>query len=139
MVDHRRWRLWNDKPISTEVWDGRLREKAVKGAQRQNCLYVVDVFSAEPTRRHTPLRALHIMEVAWQAHFVTSHMFIRPQREELKGLQATATSWCSAPPGLKCEDYTGNSALHSGPWWRPSASESSARLGDRQHLVRRRG
>ncbi|MDE5773087.1 MAG: phosphoenolpyruvate carboxykinase (ATP) [Muribaculaceae bacterium] len=69
----------DNKPISTEVWD-QLREKAVKELSDKT-LYVVDVFcGANPSTR---LAVRFIMEVAWQAHFVTN-MFIRPSEEELK-------------------------------------------------------
>ena len=69
----------DNKPITTEVWD-ELREKAVKELS-DKVLYVVDVFcGANPATR---LAVRFIMEVAWQAHFVTN-MFIRPSEEELK-------------------------------------------------------
>ncbi len=69
----------DNKPITTEVWD-HLREKAVKELSDKT-LYVVDVFcGANPSTR---LAVRFIMEVAWQAHFVTN-MFIRPSEEELK-------------------------------------------------------
>ena len=69
----------DNKPISTEVWD-HLREKAVKELSDKT-LYVVDVFcGANPATR---LAVRFIMEVAWQAHFVTN-MFIRPTKEELE-------------------------------------------------------
>ena len=69
----------DNKPISTEVWD-RLREKAVKELSDKT-LYVVDVFCG--ANAATRLCVRFIMEVAWQAHFVTN-MFIRPTEEELK-------------------------------------------------------
>ncbi|MDE7159784.1 MAG: phosphoenolpyruvate carboxykinase (ATP) [Muribaculaceae bacterium] len=69
----------DNKPITTEVWD-ELREKAVKELS-DKVLYVVDCFcGANPATR---LKVRFIMEVAWQAHFVTN-MFIRPTEEELK-------------------------------------------------------
>ena len=69
----------DNKPITTEVWD-ELREKAVKELSDKT-LYVVDLFcGANPATR---LAVRFIMEVAWQAHFVTN-MFIRPSEEELK-------------------------------------------------------
>ena len=68
----------DNKPIDTKVWD-ELREKAVKELSDKT-LYVVDCFcGANPSTR---LRVRFIMEVAWQAHFVTN-MFIRPSKEEL--------------------------------------------------------
>ena len=69
----------DNKPITTEVWD-QLREKAVKELSDKT-LYVVDLFCG--ANEATRLKVRFIMEVAWQAHFVTN-MFIRPTEEELK-------------------------------------------------------
>ena len=44
-------------------------------------LYVVDAFCG--SNKDTRLAVRFIMEVAWQAHFVTN-MFIRPTKEELE-------------------------------------------------------
>ena len=72
----------DNKPITTEVWD-ELREKATKELSDKT-LYVVDCFcGANPNTR---LKVRFIMEVAWQAHFVTN-MFIRPTAEELKDFE----------------------------------------------------
>lgn len=72
----------DNKPISTEVWD-QLKEKAVTELSDKT-LYVVDCFcGANPSTR---LKVRFIMEVAWQAHFVTN-MFIRPSKEELEGFE----------------------------------------------------
>ena len=69
----------DNKPITTEVWD-KLKEKAVSELSDKT-LYVVDCYcGANPSTR---LQVRFIMEVAWQAHFVTN-MFIRPSKEELK-------------------------------------------------------
>ena len=72
----------DNHPMSEEVW------KTVKDlAIRELCgkkLYVVDAFcGANPDTR---MAVRFIMEVAWQAHFVTN-MFIRPSKEELKNFQ----------------------------------------------------
>ena len=72
----------DNKPITTEVWD-RLREKATEELSDKT-LYVVDCFcGANPNTR---LKVRFIMEVAWQAHFVTN-MFIRPTADELKDFE----------------------------------------------------
>ena len=69
----------DNKPITTKVWD-ELKDKAVKELSDKT-LYVVDCYcGANPSTR---LCVRFIMEVAWQAHFVTN-MFIRPTAEELK-------------------------------------------------------
>jgi phosphoenolpyruvate carboxykinase (ATP) len=69
----------DNKPISTEVWK-ELKEKAVKELSSKK-LYVVDCFCG--ANAATRLKVRFIVEVAWQAHFVTN-MFIRPSEEELK-------------------------------------------------------
>ena len=68
----------DNKPITQEVWNSlkELSSNRLSG----NKLYVVDVYAgANPDTR---LSVRFIMEVAWQAHFVTN-MFIRPTEEEL--------------------------------------------------------
>ena len=66
----------DNHPASLETW------AAVKGmAQKQlsgKRLFVVDGFCG--THKDTRMKVRFIMEVAWQAHFVTN-MFIRPQNE----------------------------------------------------------
>ena len=69
----------DNKPVSPEVWKD-LKELAVKQLSGKK-LYVVDTYcGANPDTR---LKIRFIMEVAWQAHFVTN-MFIRPTKEELE-------------------------------------------------------
>jgi phosphoenolpyruvate carboxykinase (ATP) len=70
----------DNKPISTEVWN-ELKDKAVKELSDKT-LYVVDCFCG--ANAATRLKVRFIVEVAWQAHFVTN-MFIRPTEEELVG------------------------------------------------------
>ncbi len=68
----------DNKPITPEVWS-KLKEKAVKELSNKT-LFVVDCYcGANPATR---LKVRFIVEVAWQAHFVTN-MFIRPSKEEL--------------------------------------------------------
>ncbi len=69
----------DNKPISEESWKV-LKDIATKELSNKR-LFVVDAFcGANPNTR---LKLRFIMEVAWQAHFVTN-MFIRPTAEELK-------------------------------------------------------
>ena len=69
----------DNKPCSEEAW-ADLKAKAVKQLSNKR-LFVVDTFcGANPATR---LKVRFIMEVAWQAHFVTN-MFIRPTAEELE-------------------------------------------------------
>jgi phosphoenolpyruvate carboxykinase (ATP) len=76
--------IWWDgninKPVSTEVWDN-LKELSLKQLNSVQKLYVVDTFCG--TNPNTRMKVRFIMEVAWQAHFVTN-MFIRPSLYELE-------------------------------------------------------
>ena len=68
----------DNKPCSEEAW-ADLKAKAVKELSGKR-LFVVDTFCG--ANEATRLKVRFIMEVAWQAHFVTN-MFIRPTAEEL--------------------------------------------------------
>ena len=68
----------DNKPVSQETWNS-LKELAVKELSNKK-LYVVDTFCG--ANANSRLKVRFIMEVAWQAHFVTN-MFIRPTAEEL--------------------------------------------------------
>ncbi len=74
--------IWWDgtinRPVSQEVW-GSLKKIAQKELSNKK-LYVVDTFCG--TNTDTRMKVRFIMEVAWQAHFVTN-MFIRPSQYEL--------------------------------------------------------
>lgn len=95
----------DNKPITTEVWD-KLREKAVKELSNKT-LYVVDCYcGANPSTR---LSVRFIVEVAWQAHFVTN-MFIRPTAEELKEFKPDFVVFNASK--AKVEDYK-ELGLHS--------------------------
>ncbi|WP_353149178.1 phosphoenolpyruvate carboxykinase (ATP) [Flavobacterium sp.] len=68
----------DNKPISTETWNAL---KATTSSQLSGKrLFVIDAFCG--ANENTRLKVRFIMEVAWQAHFVTN-MFIRPTAEEL--------------------------------------------------------
>ena len=68
----------DNKPISTEVW-ADLKEVVTDHLSGQR-LFVVDGFCG--ANESSRMRVRFVMEVAWQAHFVTN-MFIRPSQEEL--------------------------------------------------------
>ncbi|MFZ1291485.1 MAG: phosphoenolpyruvate carboxykinase (ATP) [Melioribacteraceae bacterium] len=68
----------DNKPITTEVWNDL--KKTVTNQLSAKNLYVVDAFCG--ANEDSRLKVRFIMEVAWQAHFVTN-MFIRPTQEEL--------------------------------------------------------
>ena len=95
----------DNKPITTEVWD-KLREKAVKELSDKT-LYVVDCYCG--ANEATRLKVRFIMEVAWQAHFVTN-MFIRPSKEELKDFTPDFVVFNASK--AKVEDYK-ELGLHS--------------------------
>lgn len=68
----------DNKPCTEEAW-ADLKAKAVKQLSGKR-LFVVDTFCG--ANEATRMKVRFIMEVAWQAHFVTN-MFIRPTAEEL--------------------------------------------------------
>ena len=68
----------DNKPVSQDTWNA-LKDLAVKELSNKK-LYVVDTFCG--ANANSRLKVRFIMEVAWQAHFVTN-MFIRPTAEEL--------------------------------------------------------
>ncbi len=75
--------IWWDgtinRPVSGEVWND-LKGLVQKELSNKERLYVVDTFCG--TNQDTRMKVRFIMEVAWQAHFVTN-MFIRPSHYEL--------------------------------------------------------
>ncbi len=72
----------DNKPISTEVWADlkKLTTDQLSGKR----LFVVDAFCG--ANENTRLSVRFVMEVAWQAHFVTN-MFIRPTEAELANFE----------------------------------------------------
>ena len=68
----------DNHPMSEDVW-AQVKELAVKELCNKN-LYVVDAFCG--ANKDTRMAVRFIVEVAWQAHFVTN-MFIKPTAEEL--------------------------------------------------------
>ena len=72
----------DNKPISESVW-ADLKETTVKQLSNKR-LFVVDAFCG--ANENTRLSVRFVMEVAWQAHFVTN-MFIRPSEAELASFE----------------------------------------------------
>ena len=72
----------DNKPVTTETWNV-LKDLAAKELSNKK-LFVVDGYCG--ANEATRLKVRFIMEVAWQAHFVTN-MFIRPSKEELENFQ----------------------------------------------------
>ena len=75
--------MWWDgtinRPINTDVWD-HCKNLVTDQLGSSKKLYVVDCFCG--TNADTRMKVRFVMEVAWQAHFVTN-MFIRPSHYEL--------------------------------------------------------
>ena len=69
----------DNKPINQNTWEA-LKENTTTQLSGKK-LYVVDAFCG--ANENTRLKVRFIMEVAWQAHFVTN-MFIRPTEAELE-------------------------------------------------------
>ena len=72
----------DNHPMSEDVW-ATVKDLAVKELCNKN-LYVVDAFCG--ANKDTRMAVRFIVEVAWQAHFVTN-MFIKPTAEELENFE----------------------------------------------------
>ncbi len=72
----------DNHPASEETWKV-VKDLALKELSGKK-LYVVDAFCG--ANKDTRMAIRFIMEVAWQAHFVTN-MFIRPSAEELENFE----------------------------------------------------
>jgi len=104
---------WDDKvnfPTTIEVWND-LKAIVLEQLSTSPKLYVVDAYCG--SNADTRLKVRFVMEVAWQAHFVTN-MFIRPSIYELQnfgepdfivmnGSKATNPDW--AAHGLNSENF----------------------------------
>ena len=69
----------DNKPINQSTWAALKNNTTTQLSGKK--LYVVDAFCG--ANENSRLKVRFIMEVAWQAHFVTN-MFIRPTEEELE-------------------------------------------------------
>lgn len=69
----------DNKPITQNTWNA-LKKTTINQLSGKK-IYVVDAFCG--ANENTRLKVRFIMEVAWQAHFVTN-MFIRPTKAELE-------------------------------------------------------
>ena len=72
----------DNHPATQEAWDA-VKEIALKELSNKK-LYVVDAFCG--ANKDTRMAIRFIVEVAWQAHFVTN-MFIQPSEEELANFE----------------------------------------------------
>ncbi len=69
----------DNKPINQNTWEVLKNNTTTQLSEKK--LYIVDAFCG--ANENTRLKVRFIMEVAWQAHFVTN-MFIRPTEAELE-------------------------------------------------------
>lgn len=118
-----RYIVKDDVSKDTIFWDGKVnmpttadtfaycKGLVVNQLSKAKTLYVVDTFCG--TNKDTRLKVRFIMEVAWQAHFVTN-MFINPSHYELEhygepdfivmnGSKTTNDKW--AEQGLNSENF----------------------------------
>ena len=95
----------DNHPMSEEVW-AKVKDLAVKELCNKN-LYVVDAFCG--ANKDTRMAVRFIVEVAWQAHFVTN-MFIRPTAEELESFEPNFVVYNASK--AKVENYK-ELGLHS--------------------------
>ena len=76
--------IWWDgvinRPMTQDVWS-HCKNLVTGSLAKADKLYVVDTFCG--TNENTRLKVRFVVEVAWQAHFVTN-MFIRPSNHELE-------------------------------------------------------
>jgi len=88
----------DNKPVTEATW-AAVKELAVKQLSGKR-LFVVDGFCG--ANKDTRMKVRFIMEVAWQAHFVTN-MFIRPQNEEEFDQEPDFTVYCASK--AKVDNY----------------------------------
>ncbi len=88
----------DNHPMSEEVW-ATVKDLARKQLSGKR-LFVVDGFCG--ANKDTRMGVRFIMEVAWQAHFVTN-MFIKPTAEELADFKPDFVVYCASK--AKVENY----------------------------------
>ena len=88
----------DNHPMDEKVW-AHVKDLACKELCGKN-LFVVDAFCG--ANKDTRIAVRFIMEVAWQAHFVTN-MFIKPSAEELKDFKPSFTVYAASK--AKVDDY----------------------------------
>ena len=86
----------DNHPASIEAWNEckRIAIEQLSGKE----LFVVDAFCGP--NKDSRIAVRFIMEVAWQAHFVTN-MFIRPTKEELANFEPSFTVYCASKAKVK--------------------------------------
>ena len=97
----------DNKPVTEKTW-AAVKEIAINELSGETS-YVVDRFCG--ANKDTRMAVRFIMEVAWQAHFVTN-MFIAPTEEEIKELSPDSL-FTTASEGTKVEKTTQGLGLNS--------------------------
>ena len=88
----------DNKPVTESTW-AAVKDLAIKQLSGKR-LFVVDGFCG--ANKDTRMKVRFVMEVAWQAHFVTN-MFIRPQNEEEFDQEPDFTVYCASK--AKVDNY----------------------------------
>ncbi len=88
----------DNHPMTQKTWE--VVRKLAKDQLCNKKLYVVDAFCG--ANKDTRMAIRFIMEVAWQAHFVTN-MFIKPTAEELANFEPDFVVYTASK--AKCENY----------------------------------
>ena len=88
----------DNHPMDEKVW-AHVKDLACKELCGKD-LFVVDAFCG--ANKDTRIAVRFIMEVAWQAHFVTN-MFIKPTAEDLKSFTPSFTVYAASK--AKVDDY----------------------------------
>ena len=88
----------DNHPASVETWNV-VKDIALKQLSGKR-LFVVDAFCG--ANQDTRMAIRFVMEVAWQAHFVTN-MFIKPTQEELDNFQPDFVVYCASK--AKVDNY----------------------------------
>ena len=119
----------DNHPASQEAWKA-VKEIAQKELSNKK-LYVVDAFCG--ANKDTRMAIRFIVEVAWQAHFVTN-MFIKPTAEELENFEPDFVVYnASKGIGSRCPENANRNMLLS----QMVRQKSSNKHGYRHH--RRKG
>ena len=111
----------DNHPASEETWNA-VKDLAIKELSNKK-LYVVDAFCG--ANKDTRMAIRFIVEVAWQAHFVTN-MFIQPTEEELKDFEPDFVVYNASK--AKVENYRDSCIIQ----------HHKQRAGYRKHMVWRR-
>ncbi len=117
----------DNHPLSEENW--KILKEIAKKELSNKKLYVVDAFCG--ANKDTRMAIRFIVEVAWQAHFVTN-MFIKPTDEELANFEPDFIVYNASK--AKVENYK-ELGLNSET---AVAFNITSRAGYHQYMVRRR-